>query len=601
MKIILLIMIGFSLGLANVVLDKKTGLMWQDNAAAKSVKRDWNGAKKYCQDLKLAGHSDWFLPTHEQLQTITDKSRYNPAIDRRFKNIISSRYWSSSPDVSDSNDAWRVSFKHGGSYRSDKADNYYVRCARAGQSDTLNFEKLVFTLIVDELEAIEKPNEELKLVRGEFESTKEFQARVKKTKQKQRQEVRAYKKKYAEVKRSAKSKALKKALEMTWGKPLLSDLKYDADNGYFVANISFEKKSKFNKKVAIKVPRKSARAFKQGFSRLEPEAVFGYDGKSIALKDIRIPYKGKRYAALFTDLSIDDTRVAVNLKNDFSVDSSISSSVTIASNSMEHFDTSKLRDFNVLERLLQKTKAVKQDSKKWLFVVGIEKYAYTDNISYARRTATMFKKVAKKKLGVMESHCYTMLDDGASQARIKTNLKKMLRHVKEGDTIYFYYNGHGVPIPSLHNEPFMLASDSEPDYIADEKFFALKNIYGTLSKSKATKIVAFVDSCFSGVTDGKAVLKGVAATKMVAKSVQFDKKKMVVLTAGKGNQYSNGYNKKGYRLFSFYVMQNILKGDKEIKKLYRDTKSETYDTSLEEYGDVRTQTPQIEGNFRMKL
>jgi len=519
MKIILLIMIGFSLGLANVVLDKKTGLMWQDTVANRSIQKSWSGAKKYCQDLKLVGHSDWFLPTHEQLQTITDKSRYNPAIDKRFKNTISSGYWSSSPRVSYSNGAWYIYFEYGNSNNDYKTNDYYVRCARAGQSDTLNFEKLVSTLIIDELEAIEKPSEELKLMRGEFESTKEFQVRVKKTKQKQRQEVRAYKKKYAEVKRSAKSKALKKALEMTWGKPLLSGLKYDADNGYFVANISFEKKSKFHKKVAIKVPRKSARAFKQGFSRLEPEAVFGYDGKSIALKDIRIPYKGKHYVALFTDLSIDDTRVAVNLKNDFSVDNSISSSVTIASNGMEHFDTSKLRDFNVLDRLLKKSKSVKKDNKKWLFVVGIEKYDYTDNISYARKSATMFKKVMMKKLGVKESHTFTMIDEKASQARIKINLKKMLRRVKSGDTIYFYYNGHGVLIPSLNNEPFMLASDSEPDYISDEKFFSLQNIYSQLSNSKASKVVAVIDSCFSGVTDGKAVLKGVAATKMVAKRV----------------------------------------------------------------------------------
>lgn len=601
MKIILLIMIGFSLGLANVVLDKKTGLLWQDNSAAKSVKRDWSGAKKYCRDLKLAGHSDWFLPTYEQLQTITDKSRYNPAIDKKFKNIVSSDYWSSSSYVSGSNGAWGVCFKDGNSDYNGKTDNRYVRCARAGQSDTLNFDKLVYTLISQELKSISKPTKELKLQRGEFETTKEFQLRVQETKQEQREAVRAYKKRYAKAKKDAQAKAIKKALEMTWGKPLLSHLKYDADNGYFIADISFEKKKDFRKKVAIKVERKDARAFKKEFSSLKPEAVFDYDGKSVKLQDIRVPYKHKRYAALFTDLNINDTRVAVNLKNDYNIDSSISSSVSVAQNSVKSFDASRLVNYHELDKLLKKSKAVKKDNTKWLFVVGIEKYDYTDNISYARRSAMMFKKVMMKKLGVKESHAFTMLDEKASQARIKTNLKKMLRRVKSGDTIYFYYNGHGVPIPSLKNEPYMLASDSEPDYIADEKFFSLQNIYSKLSDSKASKVVAVIDSCFSGVTDGKAVLKGVAATKMVAKSVKFDKHKMVVMTAGKGNQYSNGYNKKGYRLFSFYVMQNILEGDREIKKLYRDTKSETYETSLEEYGDVRAQEPQIEGNFRMRL
>ena len=180
-------------------------------------------------------------------------------------------------------------------------------------------------------------------------------------------------------------------------------------------------------------------------------------------------------------------------------------------------------------------------------------------------------------------------------------MKKLLRRVKKGDTIYFYYNGHGVPVPSLKNAPFMLASNTEPDFVADEKFFSLQNIYSKLSESKAGKVIAVVDSCFSGVTDGKAVLKGVAATKMVAKSVKFDKEKMVVLSAGKKNQYSNGYDKKAYRLFSFYIMKNIIKGDRDIKTLFKETKSETYDTSLEEYGDVRVQEPTIEGNYRLSL
>ncbi|EDZ62459.1 hypothetical protein CBGD1_375 [Sulfurimonas gotlandica GD1] len=73
------------------------------------------------------------------------------------------------------------------------------------------------------------------------------------------------------------------------------------------------------------------------------------------------------------------------------------------------------------------------------------------------------------------------------------------------------------------------------------------------------------------------------------------------MSAGKGNQYSNGYDKKAHRLFSFYVMKNIIEGDSDIKTLFKDTKAQTYDTSLEEYGDVRAQEPTIEGNFRLSL
>ena len=602
MRGILLILIGFSLGFSNVVVDKKTGLMWQDDSDAKSVTKDWQGAQDYCNNLTLQGYHDWFLPTAEQLLTITDKNKVNPSIKSEFKNVTSSSYWSSSPLVSGSKYAWYVYFNDGSSNRNFKTREYYVRCARAGQSEPLNFDKLISKLVEDELRDIPTPPTELKLVKDEFETTAEFNQRVEKTKGEQKAIIAAYKKKYADASQNAKNTAIKKALELTWGKPTLTNLKYDADNGYFVADIGFEAKTDFSKKVAIKVSREDAKSFKAEFDALKPQAVFDYDGSSVKLKDIRVPYKTQTYLAQFTDMSIDDTRVAVNITNDVSVEKSFEATgITVAQNEVSTFDASKLNNFTELDTLLKNAKQAAPDAKKWLFVVGIEKYSHTDNISYANRSAQMFIKTAQKSLGIPTVQTYTMLDTQASVANIKTSMTKLLRRVKSGDTIYFYYNGHGVPVPSLKNEPFMLTSDTEPDFVSDDTFFSLQNIYTQLSNSQAGKVVAVVDSCFSGVTDGKAILKGVAATKMVAKTVTFNKEKMVVLTAGKANQYSNGYDKKAHRLFSFYVMKNILEGDKDIKTLYGHVKTQTYDTSLEEYGDSRAQEPSVDGNYGLSL
>jgi hypothetical protein len=213
----------------------------------------------------------------------------------------------------------------------------------------------------------------------------------------------------------------------------------------------------------------------------------------------------------------------------------------------------------------------------------------------------MFANIMQKKLGIPKSNSFVLLDKKATQGNIKNRFRIMLRRVAKGDKIYFYYNGHGIPVPNLKNEPFMLASDSYVDFISDEKFFSLKNIYSMLSNSKASKVVAFVDSCFSGATDAKTILKGVAATRLIPKRISFNKKKMVVITAGKDREFSNGYDKTGYRLFSYFLMKNILKGDTSIKKLYSDTKRETYKTSIREFGDLRVQHPTIDGNYNLGL
>ncbi len=584
-----------------VVTDTKTNLMWQDDASVKTTKKTWNEAVSYCDNLSFAGFSDWRLPSRMELLGITDKTKYDPAIKDGFLNVTADYYWSSSPSASVSSYAWVVYFKYGYDYWYYKSGSYLVRCVR-DSSETLSFDfkKLVDTLIADELATIPKPPLELKLEKDEFETTKEFETRVKETKIRQEKEIVEYKRKYAGAQDNAKKNAIQKALEITWGKPLLGELKYDADNGYFIATITFEAKSDFRKTVALKVEKADARNFKESFATLKPKAIFDYTDGSVSLKDIVVPYQTKTYQAQFTDIRLEDTKVAVNLSKEFEMDK-VATNITVGEDKTASFDTSKLVNYNEIANRLKDTKEAKKDSKKWLFVVGVEKYKYTDNIAYSKRSAEDFAKVAQKTLGINASNSYVLINDEATQAEIKTKLKTLARKVQEGDTIYFYYNGHGVPIPSQKNEPYILATDSNPDFIGDEEFFSLQNIYKSLSDSKASKVFAFVDSCFSGVTDGKAVLKGVAATRLKPKTIEFDKSKMVVITAGKDHQYSNGYDKKAQRLFSYVVMKNILDGKREITELFEKTKEETYDTSMTEFGDLRVQEPTMDGNGKLEL
>lgn len=130
-KIIIFLAVTISIMASEtVVLD---GLGWQDNSQAKSIKRDWSGAKNYCQTLSLGGDSDWRLPTIKELQSIVDIKRYKPAIEKGFKNTASARYWSSSQIVPDEKQAWRVNFGSGLTMDEYKSNKFYVRCVRGRQ------------------------------------------------------------------------------------------------------------------------------------------------------------------------------------------------------------------------------------------------------------------------------------------------------------------------------------------------------------------------------------------------------------------------------------------------------------------------------------
>jgi len=255
---------------------------------------------------------------------------------------------------------------------------------------------------------------------------------------------------------------------------------------------------------------------------------------------------------------------------------------------------------NDIQKLLSKYPSVKIDDKKWLFIISIEDYEDTDNVLYAKRSAEMFEKVAQKTLGISKRNTYSLINNRATSGRIKDRLRMLLAEVKEGDSIYFYYSGHGIPDPSDNGQPYILPSDKLPSYINQDKFFALKNIYKMLDDSKATEVVAFVDSCFSGSTDGKSILKGVASSRLVPKEITINKSKMAVITAGSGTEFANMYEEKNHRLFSYYLMKSLLDGDKNVYTIYKKVSSEVYNRS-NIMGPLYRQEPVLKGSKNLEL
>jgi hypothetical protein len=120
--------------IGEIVTDSKTKLMWQDNAEASTVTRNWQGAIEYCEALKFGGHDDWRLPNINELKSITDRTRNNPAINPAFVNVTTNNYYWSSTSVSgDTDSAWVVLFYYGSmDYRTKDYTNY-LRCVRGGR------------------------------------------------------------------------------------------------------------------------------------------------------------------------------------------------------------------------------------------------------------------------------------------------------------------------------------------------------------------------------------------------------------------------------------------------------------------------------------
>jgi hypothetical protein len=600
-KIALSIVLGTVL-LAHTVTDSTTGLMWQDNSDAKTVKKDWQGAIDYCENLSFLGYTDWKLPTRLELLSIADKTKSSPAINEGFQNVVSDYYWSSSGSVNLSDGAWDVSFGNGNVNTYNKDNSNYVRCVRDSTLTLDSFSSVYEKVVEYAMESLPKPPMQSEITKGEFEKQRDFEVRVEAARRANSGALSQYKLEYQEYYPRAKKEAMKKSLEIFYGKPIISNLAYDAENEIFGATLTFENNKEVTHNIALKMAPNEAAKFKSNFSAINPVALFHFDGNNVSLKTVKLAHNQKEYIAMFTDSAIRGSSAQVaHLDVTQPVMSNVSSAISVNQGNYKTFDTSTLVTTNDLDNLLAKAPQANSDSKKWLFAIGLENYKYTDNVVYAARSADMFARVAQKSLGVPAQNSYVLMNEGATATEIKTKMKLMLRNVKEGDSIYFYYNGHGVPAVDKGNEPYILSSDMMPDFVGDEPSFMMKQMYKELSDSKAGSIIAVIDSCFSGSTDGKSIQKGVAATRVKPKDIDFDKTKMVVLTAGKGTQYSNAYNQKSHRMFSYFVMEELLKGDKNLKELYGNVYKNTKETTQTNYGDMRIQEPTMDGNSEINF
>ena len=97
----------------------------------------WRHALEYIDllnDEGYLGHDDWRLPGLEELSTLVDAGRYNPAIDPIFDTVADwVGYWSSTTDVSDPDSAWSVSFDNGNVDDGGK-ERPQLRTRRAGRT-----------------------------------------------------------------------------------------------------------------------------------------------------------------------------------------------------------------------------------------------------------------------------------------------------------------------------------------------------------------------------------------------------------------------------------------------------------------------------------
>ncbi|MEE8381927.1 MAG: DUF1566 domain-containing protein [Thermodesulfobacteriota bacterium] len=113
------------------------GLMWQYPGT--STKMTWEKALNYCENLSLAGHTDWRMPNIKELSALVNTGRYSSSF--YLSPERNSYYWSSTTDVFISKRlgtgyAYSIYTSYTNVDQIRKSSSFYVWAVRGGQSES---------------------------------------------------------------------------------------------------------------------------------------------------------------------------------------------------------------------------------------------------------------------------------------------------------------------------------------------------------------------------------------------------------------------------------------------------------------------------------
>ncbi len=238
---------------------------------------------------------------------------------------------------------------------------------------------------------------------------------------------------------------------------------------------------------------------------------------------------------------------------------------------------------------------LKERAHDFAFIVGVEKYKNVPEARFAERDAAAFRAHAAA-LGVPEANIVYLSGAEATRPKIQAYLDEWLpKNVKEDSTLFFYYSGHGAPDAET-KQAFLLPWDAEPQFLQSTAY-ALKDVYASLNKLKAKRVIVALDSCFSGAGGRSVIAPGIRPLVTKINPTQ-DAGRLVIFAAASGEQVSGSLDDQGHGVFTYYFLKGIeasAKGpadDFTANSVYFYLKPRVEDASARQN---RTQTPQLAG------
>ena len=136
-------------------------------------------------------------------------------------------------------------------------------------------------------------------------------------------------------------------------------------------------------------------------------------------------------------------------------------------------------------------------------IVGIQDYRFNDKngiipVKFANNDVALMKSLFKDSFGVADENVHTFVNEQASKSAILNEIPYIIRQLKSGDRLLFYYVGHGF-YQNGYNK--FTAFDTHPNNFDDTTVSIKELLMDPIEKSDHNQSIIFIDSCASRIKD----------------------------------------------------------------------------------------------------
>ena len=442
-----------------------------------------------------------------------------------------------------------------------------------------------------------------------------------------------------------RAEAFEAAISDAYGNPQLSDVRYDPELARFFATLGASFNPQFKRTISIAVPNNEARAAKaqlesdQNGLVIELEVteknqlIWGAPKVNLGRKVVVAQYIDKNFVSPDTSqLASAPVLKGIELPQVLPITPGpapqITSDPKLAELQMQVLERERqqaqaaarqaeeerlrgrLAELNRvtesefiddLPSLLAKLPASKPNPRIHVLAIGINDYSDVPNVPFADRSALQFAELTKKLFGAQNQNVIVLTNDEATSGRLRGRLRTLLNRLEPRDQLVIYYAGHGVPSKD-GKSAYLLAQDGGPGSY-QESDLRLEQLYADVAQSRVGKAKLFIDACFSGRSGRDTIIfEGVAPITVAPKQAFSNSQKIAVLTAGRGDQFSNQDKARGHRLFGYHLMRALLEqgGSIPMETLHSSLRQKVLNDSRR-IGPEFEQEPELHGNKKLSF